>query len=158
MYRLLQLLSILCFFVLVSSFTILSHNLSRQCVLSNKLSTPLHAVIEREAPLKDPGTTVVQPQTDSDEKKSKNHQDREEQRHKNEEWEVRIFDDRINTREHVARSLVQITGMPENIAYQTMMQSHKNGLAIVGRYAYEIAEMYNHGLEQQGIVSDLRAV
>jgi ATP-dependent Clp protease adaptor protein ClpS len=72
-----------------------------------------------------------------------------------EAWEVRIYNDGMNTREHVARALVQITGMTEMTAYQTMMQAHQNGIASVGRFCFEIAEMYNEGLRKQGIISDI---
>lgn len=70
-------------------------------------------------------------------------------------WEVRIYNDGMNTREHVARSLVQITGLTEMMAYRTMMQAHQNGIAIVGQFCLEIAELYNEGLRKQGIVSDI---
>ena len=73
-----------------------------------------------------------------------------------EAWEVRIYNDGLNTREHVARSLVQVvTGMTELTAYQTMMMAHQNGIAVVGRYYYEIAEMYHDALRKNGIVCDL---
>lgn len=72
-----------------------------------------------------------------------------------ETWEVRIYNDGMNTREHVARSLVQITGMAEMTAYQTMMMAHQNGIASVGLFCFEIAEMYNEGLRLEGIVSDI---
>lgn len=72
-----------------------------------------------------------------------------------ETWEVRIYNDGMNTREHVARSLVQITGMAEMTAYQTMMMAHQNGIASVGLFCFEIAEMYNEGLRKEGIVSDI---
>ncbi|CAB9498846.1 ATP-dependent Clp protease [Seminavis robusta] len=73
----------------------------------------------------------------------------------NENWEVRIYNDGLNTREHVARSLVQVTGMSELIAYQTMMQAHQTGLAVVGRWVFEIAEMYHDELKRNGIVCDI---
>jgi ATP-dependent Clp protease adapter protein ClpS len=72
-----------------------------------------------------------------------------------EAWEVRIYNDGLNTREHVARSLVQVTGMSEMDAYQTMMQAHLNGLATVGRYIYEVAEMFHDALKKNGIVCDI---
>jgi ATP-dependent Clp protease adaptor protein ClpS len=72
-----------------------------------------------------------------------------------EAWEVRIYNDGLNTREHVARSLVQVTGMSEMGAYQTMMQAHQNGIAVVGRWVYEVAEMYHDALKTNGIVCDL---
>lgn len=72
-----------------------------------------------------------------------------------EAWEVRIYNDGLNTREHVARSLVQVTGMSEISAYQTMMRAHQNGMAVVGRWAYEVAEMYHDALCKNGIVCDI---
>ena len=72
-----------------------------------------------------------------------------------ETWEVRIYNDGMNTREHVARSLVQVTGMSEVMAYQTMMQAHNNGVAVVGRWVYEVAEMFHEALKKNGIVCDL---
>lgn len=72
-----------------------------------------------------------------------------------EAWEVRIYNDGLNTREHVARSLVQVTGMSEMDAYQTMMRAHQDGIAVVGRYYYEVAEMYHDALRKNGIVCDI---
>lgn len=70
-------------------------------------------------------------------------------------WEVRIYNDGKNTREFVARCLVQIVGVSELTAYQTMMQAHQNGIAVVGTYVYEVAEMYYGELKKNGIVCDL---
>lgn len=70
-------------------------------------------------------------------------------------WEVRIYNDGMNTREHVARSLVLVVGMSERDGYQTMMHAHKHGMAIVGRWVYEVAEMYHEALKKKGIVCDL---
>lgn len=72
-----------------------------------------------------------------------------------EAWEVRIYNDGVNTREFVARCLVQVTGLSEMAAYQTMMTAHHNGLAVVGRYPYERAEMYHEALKTNGILCDL---
>eukprot|EP00536_Pseudo-nitzschia_multiseries_P002154 jgi/Psemu1/301258/fgenesh1_kg.28_\ len=80
---------------------------------------------------------------------------KERYREGGETWEVRIYNDGDNTREHVARALVQITGMAEMMAYQTMMTAHQNGIASVGMFAFEVAEVYNEGLRKQGIVSDI---
>ena len=70
-------------------------------------------------------------------------------------WEVRIYNDGKNTREFVARCLVQIVAQSELEAYQTMMQAHQNGIAVVGTYVYEVAEMYYGALKKNGIVCDL---
>jgi ATP-dependent Clp protease adapter protein ClpS len=50
---------------------------------------------------------------------------------------------------------VQITGMTEIGAYQTMMQAHQNGIAVIGRYVFEVAEMYHEALKKNGIVCDI---
>lgn len=73
----------------------------------------------------------------------------------NETWEVRLYNDGLNTREHVSRSLVQVTGLSEYQAYHTMMQAHHNGMAVVGRYYYEIAEMFHDALKLEGIICDI---
>jgi ATP-dependent Clp protease adaptor protein ClpS len=72
-----------------------------------------------------------------------------------EHWEVRLYNDGLNTREHVSRSLVQVTGLSEFQAYQTMMQAHEKGMAVVGRYFYEIAEMFQDALKREGIICDI---
>eukprot|EP00559_Dactyliosolen_fragilissimus_P001485 CAMPEP_0184869808 /NCGR_PEP_ID=MMETSP0580-20130426/35373_1 /TAXON_ID=1118495 /ORGANISM="Dactyliosolen fragilissimus" /LENGTH=181 /DNA_ID=CAMNT_0027371537 /DNA_START=55 /DNA_END=600 /DNA_ORIENTATION=+ len=89
------------------------------------------------------------------EKKKESSPAKQKKRSGSEAWEVRIYNDGTNTREFVARCLVQITGLSEITAYQTMMQAHQNGLAVVGRYVYELAEMYYEALKKNGIVCDL---
>lgn len=89
------------------------------------------------------------------EEKKKNGPNKERSNAGSETWEVRIYNDGMNTREHVARALVQVTGLSEFGAYQTMMQAHQNGIAAVGRWCFEVAEMYNEGLRTNGIISDI---
>lgn len=155
MVRLFQIISLLLALVCVSSFTPIAPINSR---VAASRHTALHAVIEKEAPLKTPGPAVLEPETDTERPRTGNDRDTRKERAGNEAWEVRIYNDGLNTREHVARSLVQITGLSEGSAYSTMMQAHKNGMAVVGRWVYEIAEMYHDALRTQGIVCDLVAV
>lgn len=79
---------------------------------------------------------------------------RERHRFGDDKWEVRIFNDGINTREHIAFHLVRITGLSECKAYKTMMQAHQTGLAVVGRYPLESAELYVNALRENGIKAD----
>jgi len=111
------------------------------------------AIIEREKTVKRTGGGPAVLDRRSSEKIRTPAKERNEEG--GEAWEVRIYNDGNNTREHVARSLVQITGMAEMTAYQTMMTAHKNGIASVGMFCFEIAEMYNEGLREEGIVSDI---
>ena len=101
------------------------------------------AILERPLVVEKPAQTVTDEPT----------RDRKQQG--SEAWEVRIYNDGLNTREHVARSLVQVTGLTEMTAYQTMMQAHQNGIAVVGRWAFEIAEMFHDELKRNGIVCDI---
>ncbi|GMI02656.1 hypothetical protein TrLO_g11490 [Triparma laevis f. longispina] len=71
-------------------------------------------------------------------------------------WELRIFNDTTNTREHVARTLVQVTNKSESDAYNLMMSAHKNGLAVVGVFLLEQAEMFCEQLGEFGLVADIQ--
>jgi ATP-dependent Clp protease adaptor protein ClpS len=112
-------------------------------------------LLEKEAPLKTRGPAVLEPETETGSPLKGTDRTRRRERSGNEAWEVRIYNDGLNTREHVARSLVQITGLSEICAYNTMMQAHQNGMAVVGTWVYEIAEMYHDALRKQGILCDL---
>ncbi|GMI20821.1 hypothetical protein TrCOL_g13621 [Triparma columacea] len=70
-------------------------------------------------------------------------------------WQLRIYNDSLNTREHVARCLVQVTGKSESEAYQLMMSAHKHGIAVVGIWMFEQAEAYKEALIQTGLVADI---
>jgi len=77
---------------------------------------------------------------------------------RNDGWEVRIYNDGTNTREFVARCLVKVASLTESAAYHTMMYAHQNGIAVVGQWEYERAELYNEALKLHGITSDLNQV
>lgn len=145
-------------FAVVSAFAPLdfvSHKASRTAVYgaSRDLVVMMPATLEKEA-VRTAGPAVLdRPQTE--ERKKKEGPAKERSHVGSETWEVRIYNDGMNTREHVARSLVQVTGLSEFSAYQTMMRAHQNGIAAVGRWCFEIAEMYNDGLRQNGIISDI---
>jgi ATP-dependent Clp protease adapter protein ClpS len=101
------------------------------------------------------GPTIIEEHPTTTHRKSTEEPTRDRRRQGNEAWEVRIYNDGLNTREHVARSLVQVTGLSEMLAYQTMMHAHQNGIAVVGRWAFEVAEMYHEELKKNGIVCDI---
>merc|ERR1712238_448227 len=72
------------------------------------------------------------------------------------EWELRLNDDKTKTWEEVAGALVLVTGSSDPDAFKTMISANKNGFARVGNtLCYEVAEMYNEGLQKQGILSGL---
>merc|ERR1711865_854601 len=74
-------------------------------------------------------------------------------------WELKIYNDKVNTREIVAHALIKvITELSESVAFQTMQQSHNTGSSIVGTYHFEMAEMYNEGLRNKGLISEITPV
>merc|ERR1739844_524160 len=93
------------------------------------------------------------------EKKSNHglHQEGEGKNHvKDDEWALLIYNDKDNSREKVARVLVQVTGRSESEAFRTIMEAHNPGLATVDtRLQFEIAEAYHEGLRKEGIVSEI---
>ena len=70
-------------------------------------------------------------------------------------WAVRLFNDPMNKREFVALCLSKIVGLSDGQAYQVMMQAHKNGVAIVGRFDLERAELYKTALIDNGLTCDM---
>lgn len=68
-------------------------------------------------------------------------------------WEIRVYNDEINTHEWVARCLVVVAGATEWEAYQTTKIAHREGEAFLGLYEKEVAEFYTAGLSQQGITA-----
>lgn len=124
---------------------------------------PLHMHMSTtvlDKPTVNPGTSTGSPavldRPNVEKSNSKSKSPEKERKHTGSEaWEVRIYNDGKNTREFVARCLVQIVGHSEHTAYTVMMQAHQNGIAVVGRYVYEVAEMYYGALKKNGIVCDL---
>ena len=70
-------------------------------------------------------------------------------------WAVRLFNDPFNKREFVSMVLCKICGLSDGQSYQVMMQAHQNGLAVVGRYDFERAELYRDALVENGLVCDM---
>ena len=38
------------------------------------------------------------------------------------------------------------------------MEAHKNGMGVVGRYMFEVAELYYNSLQENGLLVDMRLV
>lgn len=111
------------------------------------------ATLDRTSTISTSTPTLAPPSVEK-RQKSKSTPSKQRKSTGSEAWEVRIYNDGKNTREFVARCLVQIVGHSEFTAYQTMMQAHQNGMAVVGIYRYEVAEMYYGELTKNGIVCD----
>mmetsp|Transcript_6208 Transcript_6208/g.7117 ORF Transcript_6208/g.7117 Transcript_6208/m.7117 type:complete len:193 (+) Transcript_6208:43-621(+) len=80
----------------------------------------------------------------------------EEKNNMDNDWELRLYDDKSKTWEEVADALVLVTGSSDPDAFKTMISANKNGFARVGNIlCYEVAEMYNERLQKQGILSEI---
>lgn len=139
------------FVALLLSATSAFMPVNQRPAVSSKRMMAGPAVLEKESVRASAPAVLDRPEVEE----RTNEPTKERRRQGNEAWEVRIYNDGLNTREHVARSLVQVTGMSELIAYQTMMQAHQNGIAVVGRWVFEVAEMYHDELKRNGIVCDI---
>merc|ERR1712194_604842 len=72
------------------------------------------------------------------------------------EWELRLYDDETKTWEEVADALVQVTGSSDPDAFKIMMHANKNGHTRIGKkLCYQVAAMFNEGLQKQGILSEI---
>mmetsp|Transcript_24918 Transcript_24918/g.53082 ORF Transcript_24918/g.53082 Transcript_24918/m.53082 type:complete len:176 (+) Transcript_24918:208-735(+) len=99
------------------------------------------------------GSTVVDSPTETDTKieiTKDEVTEKQEQNGKN-GWEIQLFNDPFNHRTFVAKCLCTICGKSDTESYQIMMQAHKNGMGVVGRYHYEIAELYYGSLKEEGL-------
>ena len=104
------------------------------------------------------GPAVLEPPTVAPktvEKEDVDEKTKDESKYKKGGWAVRLFNDPMNKREFVAMCLSKITGLSDGQAYQVMMQAHRNGVSVVGRYDQERAELYRDSLRDNGLVVDM---
>ena len=70
-------------------------------------------------------------------------------------WLVRLYNDPMNKREFVARCLTEICGLGGGAAYGVMMRAHQNGIAVIGNYHRELAELHKARLSGEGLFVDM---
>ena len=91
-----------------------------------------------------------------DKKVSKNKDKKKEKTpSKSKGWAVRLYNDPMNKREFVARCLTEVCSLSDGAAYQCMMQAHQFGIAVVGQYHLEMAELYRDQLREHGLMTDM---
>jgi ATP-dependent Clp protease adaptor protein ClpS len=133
------------------TFVAPSRSSCRQCC-SVRQKSMVAAVISGSTTIEKPSTTekekVAEPKRKMDEKL-------ESYMGKRGGWAVRLFNDPFNKREFVAMCLSKIVGLTDGQSYQVMMQAHKNGVAVVGRFDLERAELYKTSLVDHGLLSDM---
>jgi len=133
------------------------HNYHGSVIIPRRSTTLLQALIvgqdevSRESTVLDrPLNLINNPSVQHPEKKNIDQND-------NDEWELRLYDDRTKTWEEVADALVEVTGSSDPDAFKTMMSANKTGFARVGnnKLCYKVAEMYNEELQKRGIISEI---
>lgn len=71
-------------------------------------------------------------------------------------YRVLLFNDDVNTREHVTRALLKcIPGLAQADAKAIMQKAHATGMAIVGVWIFELSEAYCDLLRGEGLRSDI---
>lgn len=104
-------------------------------------------------------STVIDSPTETDTKTKieilKDNDTEDEKKNGKDGWEIQLFNDGYNHRTFVAKCLCEICGKTDTESYQIMMQAHKNGMGVVGRYHYEIAELYYGSLKEEGLTVEM---
>ena len=106
-------------------------------------TTSLHMAVAAPAPVKKEQKQVV------------DENDTEEQDAKDRGWLVRLYNDPMNKREFVARCLMEICSLDDGEAYNVMMKAHQLGIAVIGNYHREMAELYKMRLSEEGLFIDM---
>ena len=68
---------------------------------------------------------------------------------------MRLYNDPMNKREFVAKCLMEICGLDDGMSFTIMMKAHQAGIAVIGNYPREQAEMYKVGLSGEGLMIDM---
>ena len=98
-----------------------------------------------DAPVKIPDTFVAPPETKN--------QNRGEKAKK---YKLLLFNDNVNKREYVAKVLTgAVPELTQADAYLVMQKAHQSGMAVVGVWAFEIAEAYCELLKKGGLISSI---
>ena len=90
-----------------------------------------------------------------EQKKAIDENDTDEQDDKDRGWLVRLYNDPMNKREFVARALTEICSLDDGAAYNVMMKAHQIGIAVIGNYHREMAELYKMRLTGEGLLIDM---
>lgn len=98
---------------------------------------------------------VASPTPVKKEKKVTNKSDNESEKENDRGWLVRLYNDPMNKREFVAKCLMEICGLDDGMSFTIMMKAHQAGIAVIGNYPREQAEMYKVGLSGEGLMIDM---
>jgi len=89
------------------------------------------------------------------EEKVTNENDTQNEDEKDRGWLVRLYNDPMNKREFVAMCLMEICGLDDGQSYTIMMKAHQTGIAVIGNYHRELAELYRARLSTEGLFVDM---
>lgn len=89
------------------------------------------------------------------EKKVTNENEDQGEQQKDRGWLVRLYNDPMNKREFVAKCLMEVCGLDDGASFVIMMKAHQTGIAVIGNYHRELAEMYRGRLLGEGLSVDM---
>jgi len=89
------------------------------------------------------------------EKQATDENDTQNEQEKDRGWLVRLYNDPMNKREFVAMCLMEVCGIDDGASYTIMMKAHQVGIAVIGNYHRELAEMYKTRLSGEGLLIDM---
>ena len=101
------------------------------------------------------GPAIADKPVTKEEKKVSKDSEKESKSSNSKGWAVRLFNDPMNKREFVARSLTEVCALSDGAAYTCMMKAHQFGISVIGRYHLEMAELYRDELLDKGLVVDM---
>ncbi|MBT3192466.1 MAG: ATP-dependent Clp protease adaptor ClpS [Verrucomicrobia bacterium] len=73
-------------------------------------------------------------------------------------YEVILFNDDVNSMEHVIDSLVDVFGHPEELAVKIMIEAHRRGRAIAEVEARSLAQRHKDQLQSYGLTASIEKV
>ena len=73
-------------------------------------------------------------------------------------YQVILYNDDVNTMEHVVKCLIQIFGHPEPLAVKIMLEAHVNGKAAAEVEAESSARLHVDQLKSYGLIAVMEKI
>ncbi|AHY46250.1 hypothetical protein RradSPS_0967 [Rubrobacter radiotolerans] len=70
-------------------------------------------------------------------------------------YKVILHNDDFTPMEHVIDALKKVVGLSSRLATDVMLEAHKNGRSVVTKCHRELAELYQEGLVNEGLISTI---
>ncbi|KAL7494397.1 hypothetical protein ACHAWT_003115 [Skeletonema menzelii] len=142
-------------FSAIKLIIIAAMSLSASAFVSQGARPAWRSIVEVQTPTTSLHAVAAPAPVKKEQKQVIDENDTEEQDAKDRGWLVRLYNDPMNKREFVARCLMEICSLDDGEAYNVMMKAHQLGIAVIGNYHREMAEMYKMRLSSEGLFIDM---